>query len=77
MQTDRREPGSHEPDDRKVDDQMTRLAQALWAQPGSDARAGLSAIVREIEETTPGFFARLAAVNDARRLGIRAHATTQ
>lgn len=62
------EPGS--PDDATVAADMLRLAHALLAQPGSDARAGLGAIVREIEAAHPGFIARLSAVDVLQRLGL-------
>ncbi|MBX9574996.1 MAG: hypothetical protein K2X07_05090 [Caulobacteraceae bacterium] len=56
---------------------LRMLAAALLAEPGSDARAGLGHLVREIEAAQPGFIDRLSAVNDARRLGLWAHTTTQ
>jgi hypothetical protein len=65
-----REPGSQEDADKAVAAQMMELAEALLARPGSDARAGLGSLVREIEATHPGFIARLNAVNDLQRLGL-------
>lgn len=64
-----REPGSPE-DDKAVAAQMLELAEALLARPGSDARAGLGFLVRELEAAHPGFIARLNAVNDLQRLGL-------
>lgn len=57
--------------DKVTADQMVRLVKAMVAEPGSDARAGLGAIVREIEEAHPGFIAKLNAVNDGQRLGLK------
>ena len=46
------------------------LAESVFTSRGSDALAGLGALVREVEVAHPGFIARLAAVNDLQRLGI-------
>ena len=51
-------------------DQLKRLAEVLFTGQGSDARAGLGQLVREIEASHPGLIAKLSAVNDARRLGL-------
>lgn len=56
------------PDERSA--QIRLLAEVLFTGKGSDARAGLGQLVREIETSQPGFIARLNAVNDARRLGL-------
>lgn len=56
------------PDERSA--QLRQLAELLFTGKGSDARAGLGQLVREIETSHPGFIARLNAVNDARRLGL-------
>jgi hypothetical protein len=61
--------------DRDAADLVTRLAQALLSEPGSDARAGLGSLVREIETVSPGFIDRLNATNVARRLGLRSDTT--
>lgn len=58
-------------DDKVTADQMLRMVKAMIAEPGSDARAGLGAIVREIETAHPGFIAKLNAVNDGQRLGLK------
>jgi len=64
------------PDNRAdAHDRLRRLAELLFAATGSDARAGLGHLVREIELAQPGFIARLNAVNDARRLGLRSDIT--
>ena len=62
------DPGS--PEDADTAARMMQLAAALLAEPGSDARAGLGFLVREIEAAHPGFIARLNAVNELQRLGL-------
>ena len=52
-------------------ERLRRLAEVLFAPEGSDSRAGLGHLIREIEAVQPGFIARLNAANDARRLGLR------
>ena len=49
---------------------LRQLAEVLFTGHGSDARAGLGFLVREIEAAHPGFIARLNAVNDLQRLGL-------
>ena len=56
-------------------ERLRRLAEVLFAPAGSDTRAGLGHLVREIEAAQPGFIAQLNAANDARRLGLNADAT--
>lgn len=45
------------------------LAVALM-QPGSDWRAGIGALIREVEAIEPGFIQRIAAIDQLRRLGL-------
>lgn len=54
-----------------VTERLRRLAEVLFAPEGSDTRAGLGHLVREIEAVQLGFIARLNAANDTRRLGLR------
>ncbi|MGA0544545.1 hypothetical protein ACO2Q1_04685 [Brevundimonas sp. VNH65] len=45
------------------------LAVALM-QPGSDWRAGIGALIREVETIEPGFIQKIAATDQLRRLGL-------
>ncbi|HEV2081579.1 MAG TPA: hypothetical protein VGR32_03895 [Brevundimonas sp.] len=56
--------------------QMWELAEVLLSQPGSDSRAGLGQLVREIEASHPGFIPRPKAVNDAGRLELTLEVAT-
>lgn len=69
---DQTAPNNHD----EATQRLRRLAEVLFAPAGSDTRAGLGHLVREIEAAQPGFIARLTAANDARRLGLRTDVTS-
>ena len=50
-------------------DRLKTLAVALMSD-SSDWRAGIGALLREIEAHEPGFIQRIAAVDQLRRLGL-------
>ena len=70
--TDQTAPNNYD----EATERLRRLAEVLFAPAGSDTRAGLGHLVREIEAAQPGFIARLNAANDALRLGLRTDVTS-
>lgn len=69
--TDQAAPNNHD----DATERLRKLAEVLFAPAGSDTRAGLGHLVREIEAVQPGFIAQLNAANDVRRLGLSTDAT--
>lgn len=50
-------------------ERLKALASALMTN-GSDWRAGIGSLLREIEEREPGFIQKIAAADTLKRLGL-------
>lgn len=48
---------------------LKALAQALMGD-GSDWKAGIGCLLREVEAREPGFIQKIAAIDQLRRLGL-------
>jgi len=48
---------------------LRELAQSLMSE-GSDWKAGVGALIREVEAREPGFIQKIAAGDQLRRLGL-------
>ncbi|MGQ2989768.1 MAG: hypothetical protein ACT6RD_00105 [Brevundimonas sp.] len=49
---------------------LRELARSLMSE-GSDWKAGVGALIREVEAIEPGFIQKIAAGDQLRRLGLR------